>query len=56
MRAIKGNIGAEAAEKWNSFEKIAVKQKDSPRAFLISGDYGSKWVLFVAGARIKRRC
>ena len=31
MRAIKGNIGAEAAEKWNCFEKIAVKQKDSPR-------------------------
>jgi hypothetical protein len=29
MRAIKGNIGAEAAEKWNCFEKIAVKQKDS---------------------------
>jgi hypothetical protein len=25
MRAIKGNIGAEGAEKWNSFEKIAVK-------------------------------
>ena len=31
MRAIKGNIGAEAAEKWARFEKIAVKQKDSPR-------------------------
>jgi len=31
MRAIKGNIGAEAAEKWNSVEKIAIKQKDSPR-------------------------
>jgi hypothetical protein len=29
MRAIKGNIGAARAEKWNSFEKIAVKQKDS---------------------------
>jgi hypothetical protein len=31
MRAIKGNIGAEAAEKGARFEKIAVKQKDSPR-------------------------
>jgi hypothetical protein len=29
MRAIKGNIGAARAEKWNSFEKIAGKQKDS---------------------------
>jgi hypothetical protein len=29
MRAIKGNIGAEAAEKWNSFEKIVIEQKDS---------------------------
>jgi hypothetical protein len=29
MRAIKGNIGAAWAEKWNSFEKIADKQKDS---------------------------
>jgi hypothetical protein len=28
MRAIKGNIGAERAEKWNSVEKIAIKQKD----------------------------
>jgi len=26
MRAIKGNIGAEKAEKWNSFENIAIKQ------------------------------
>ena len=34
MRAIKGNIGAERAEKWNSFEKIAVKQKDGVRTFL----------------------
>jgi hypothetical protein len=31
MRAIKGNIGAAAAEKWNSVEKIAIKQKDSSR-------------------------
>jgi hypothetical protein len=31
MGAIKGNIGAEAAEKWNSVEKIAIKQKDSSR-------------------------
>jgi hypothetical protein len=34
MRAIKGNIGAERAEKWNSFEKIAVKQKDGARTSL----------------------
>jgi hypothetical protein len=32
MRAIKGHIGAEKAEKWNSFENIAIKQKDSARA------------------------
>jgi hypothetical protein len=31
MRAIKGNIGAERAEKWYSLEKIAIKQKDSGR-------------------------
>ncbi|WP_334479656.1 hypothetical protein [Bradyrhizobium algeriense] len=31
MRAIKGDIGAAAAEKWNSVEKIAIKQKDSSR-------------------------
>jgi hypothetical protein len=35
MRAIKGNIWAGAAEKWNSFEKIAIKQKDSRRISLI---------------------
>src|SRR4051794_23155015 len=34
MRAIKGNIGAERAEKWNSFEKIAVKTKDGARISL----------------------
>ena len=56
MRAIKGNIGAEAAEKWSSFEKIAVKQEDSAGAFLVSGNCGSQRVLFVAGAQIKRRC
>jgi hypothetical protein len=32
MRAIKGNIGAEKAERWNSFENIAIKQKDGARA------------------------
>jgi hypothetical protein len=31
LRAIKGNIGAERAEKWNSVEKIAIKQKDGAR-------------------------
>jgi hypothetical protein len=56
MRAIKGNIGAAKAEKWNCFEKIAVKQKDGARTSLISVGRGSKWVLFVAEARIKRRC
>jgi hypothetical protein len=56
MRAIKGNIGAAAAEKWNSFGKIAVKQKDGARNLTrlrrMQGQAGS----FVAGARIKRRC
>jgi hypothetical protein len=32
MRAIKGNIGAEKAKRWNSFENIAIKQKDGARA------------------------
>ena len=56
MRAIKDNIGAAAAEKWNSFEKIVIKQKDSSRSSLISAKCGSKRVLFVAEVRIKRRC
>ena len=56
MRAIKGDIGAEAAEKWNSFENIAIKQKDSARTVFISIECGRKRVLFVAEARIKRRC
>jgi hypothetical protein len=56
MRAIKGNIGAAAAEKWNSVEKIEVKQKDSSRTLFTSVKCGSKRVLFVAEARIKRRC
>jgi hypothetical protein len=56
MRAIKGNIWAGAAEKWNSFEKIAIKQKDSCRTSLTSVESRAKRVLFVAGARIKRRC
>jgi hypothetical protein len=56
MRAIKGDIGAAAAEKWNSVEKIAIKQKDSSRTLLIFAKCGSKRVLFVAEARIKRRC
>jgi hypothetical protein len=56
MRAIKGNIGAAAAEKWNSVEKIAIKQKDSSRTLFTSVECGSKRVLFVAEARIKRRC
>jgi hypothetical protein len=34
MRAIKGNIGAARAEKWNSVENIAIKQKDSARTSL----------------------
>jgi hypothetical protein len=32
MRAIKGNIGAEKAEKWNSLENIAIQQKDGAKA------------------------
>jgi hypothetical protein len=56
MGAIKGNIGAETAEKWNSFEKIAIKQKDSARTLFISVKWGSQRVLFVAEARTKRRC
>jgi hypothetical protein len=55
MRAIKGNIGAAKAEKWNSFEKIAIKQKDSFRTRFNGVDAGAR-VLFVAEARIKRRC
>jgi hypothetical protein len=54
MRAIKGNIGAETAEKWNSVEKIAIIQ--SARAWPLAVKCGSKPVLFVAEARIKRRC
>jgi hypothetical protein len=55
MRAIKGNIGAERAEKWNSFEKIAVKQKVSARNSL--NPLNAKAVdFFVAEARSKRRC
>jgi hypothetical protein len=30
MRAIKGNIGAATAKKWNGLEKIVIKQKDAP--------------------------
>jgi hypothetical protein len=55
MRAIKGNIGAEAAEKRNSLEKIVIEQKDSARTDSTAGTR-SKRVLFVAEARIKRRC
>jgi hypothetical protein len=55
MRAIKGNIGAAKAEKWNGFEKIAIKQKDSCRTRFKGVDAGAR-VLFVAEARIKRRC
>jgi hypothetical protein len=32
MRAIKGNTGAERAERWSSFEKVAIKQTDGARA------------------------
>ena len=56
MRAIKGNIGAASAEKWNSVEKIAIKQKDGARTSLNPVEWGSRRVLFVAEARIKRRC
>jgi hypothetical protein len=56
MRAIKGNIGAERAEKWNCFEKIVSKQKDGARTLFISIEGGRKPVLSVAEARSKRRC
>src|SRR5215216_398846 len=41
MRAIKGDIGAAAAEKWNSFEKIAIKQKASATTSLNPVERGS---------------
>jgi hypothetical protein len=55
MRAIKGNIGAETAEKWNSFEKVVVKQKDNART---SPDRLNAEAVgfFAAEAQIKRRC
>jgi hypothetical protein len=56
LRAIKGNIWAERAEKWNSVEKIAIKQKDGARTSLKPVERGSRRVLFVAEARIKGRC
>jgi hypothetical protein len=55
MRAINGNIGAERAEKWNSFEKIAVKQKDGARISL--NPLNAEVSIFLAAeARKKRRC
>jgi hypothetical protein len=55
MRAIKGNIGAERAEKWNSLGKIAVKQKDGGRTSLdrLNAEAAG---FFAAEAQIKRRC
>ena len=56
MRAIKGNIWAATAKKWNSDEKIAIKQKVGCKTCHSSIKWGSQTVLFVAEARIKRRC
>jgi hypothetical protein len=55
MRAIKGNIGAERAEKSNSFEKVAIKQEDGARS-LSTRLKAEACGFFVAEARIKRRC
>jgi hypothetical protein len=55
MGAIKGNIGAAKAKKWNSFEKLRPNKKIAaePRSAV---ECRSKRVLFVVEARIKRRC
>jgi hypothetical protein len=53
MRAIKGNIGAETAEKWNGFEKIAVKQKDNARTSLNPVECGKLWVFSSQGREAK---
>jgi hypothetical protein len=54
MRAIKGNIGAERAEKWNSFEKIAVKQGDNARNSLNPVECGSCGFFRRRGAEQKK--
>jgi hypothetical protein len=54
MRAIKGNIGAERAEKWNSFEKIAVKQRDNARNSLNPVECGSCGFFRRRGAEQKK--
>jgi hypothetical protein len=56
MRGIKGNIWAATAEKWNSDEKIAIKQRAGCKTCHFSLECGSQTVLFVAEARTKRRC
>jgi hypothetical protein len=54
MRAIKGNIGAERAEKWNSFEKIAIKQRDNARNSLNPVECGSCGFFRRRGAEQKK--
>jgi hypothetical protein len=54
MRAIKGNIGAAGAEKWNSFEKIAIKQKDSFRTCLNAVESGNRGFFRRRGADQKK--
>jgi hypothetical protein len=56
MRAIKGNIGAAAAKKWNGDEKIAIKQKAGRKTCRFPSNAGGQAVLFAAEARTKRRC
>jgi hypothetical protein len=52
MGAIKGDIGAAAAKRWNGDEKIAIKQQDG----LERSSSPSKPVLSFMEARTKRRC
>jgi hypothetical protein len=56
MRAIKGNIGAAAAEKWNWDEKIAIKPGDRCKTSSHPLNEGPQGFPFVAGARTERRC
>ena len=54
MGAIKGDIGAAAAKRWSGVEKIAINQRLAATA--VPPSNAAQTVLFVAEARIKRRC
>jgi hypothetical protein len=56
MRAIDGDIGAAAAEKWNGDEKIAIKQAGMVARTGFLHRIRALMVLFVAEAPTKRRC